>query len=377
MIIFTSICANYGHKARLLAESVRRQIPDAVFYLCLVEREVPAVFREWGCFDHIVLAREIWGGNFDRFIFKHAIVEASTAVKGAFLRWLQLQHPEEDMFLYLDPDCFVYSDFPELREALRRKPAVLCPHLLHPGNIDMELSSTAHGVYNLVFLAVNNSEAARTFVQWWADRLYLFCYDDIQQGIFTDQKWMDLAPCFFDVEIFHHYGYDFAPWGLQGTRVERRDGNWLIQGMPLRFIHYSGFGRVARECMEKWMDESGKGFQTLYTEYERAHAEADRDHISRTPWSYAAYHSGEPVSDSVRQRYRQDWDLMFAVEDPFAQSNAWFERALGNAEKASRPTLINRVRWKAHRAKEVYRDEGGRGVLALVRKKLTGSRATE
>ena len=47
-------------------------------------------------------------------------------------------------------------------------------------------------------------------INWWAERLYLFCYDDIQNGVFTDQKWIDLAPCFFDTYIFKHHGYDFA-----------------------------------------------------------------------------------------------------------------------------------------------------------------------
>ena len=65
----------------------------------------------------------------------------------------------------------------------------------------MELSSTAHGVYNLGFLAVSRSEEALKMLTWWAERLYLYCYDDMANGIFTDQKWIDLAPCFFNVKI--------------------------------------------------------------------------------------------------------------------------------------------------------------------------------
>ena len=37
MIIFTSICANYLHKARCLAESVKTHMPDAQFFVCLTE----------------------------------------------------------------------------------------------------------------------------------------------------------------------------------------------------------------------------------------------------------------------------------------------------------------------------------------------------
>lgn len=366
MIVFTSICANYGHKARVLAQSVHQHIADAQFFLCLTEREVPEALAKDRCFDRIVLSKDMWEGNFDRFIFKHGIVEASTAVKGAFFQWLLREYPQEESFIYLDPDCCVYSDFPELREALKQKPIVLCPHLLHPGNIDMELSSTAHGVYNLGFLAVNNSPEAHKLIDWWAERLYLYCYEDIAHGVFTDQKWMDLAPCFFDVQIMHHYGYDFAPWGLQGTSVGKKNGEWMIQDMPLRFIHFSGFGAVAEMCMSKWMDERGSGFRELYDEYAEAHKKADEDHVSATPWSYASYYSGEPVSRTIREKYRKNWDVMFACEDPFAQSDAFYSEQLKLSEKPQKNGLIGKLKT----AKRVYGQEGIDGVKRAIADKL-------
>ena len=86
MIIFTSICTNYAHKARVLARSIHEWIPDATFVLCLTEREIPAALSADGCFDRILRSCDMWEGNFDRFIFKHDIVEASTAVKGSCFR---------------------------------------------------------------------------------------------------------------------------------------------------------------------------------------------------------------------------------------------------------------------------------------------------
>lgn len=83
MIIFTSICTNYAHKARTLAESVKKNIPDAKFLVCLTEREVPKSM-ECPYFDEVILSKDMWEGNFNRYIYKHAIVEASTSVKGHF-----------------------------------------------------------------------------------------------------------------------------------------------------------------------------------------------------------------------------------------------------------------------------------------------------
>lgn len=341
MIIFTSVCANYIHKARTLAKSVKDHIPDATFIVCLVEREIdPKVYCEY--FDSVVLAKDAWEGNFERFIFKHTIVEASTAVKGQFFRFIYKKYPDEHNFIYLDPDIYVYSDFVELKHLLKEKPIVLCPHLLEPGNIDMELSSTSHGVYNLGFLAVNRSEEAQRFIDWWAERLYLFCYDDILRGIFTDQKWIDLAPCFFDVHIFKHRGYDFAPWSLLNSEITEEDGQYFIKGDPLRFIHFSGYGASIEKCMREWLPEGKHLFRKLYKDYSVIHDSNDADGVSKIPWSYGYYLSGEPVSDEIRKEYRKDYDLMFSLENPFEYSNEYFMRRLNisKIEKIPRKFVI-------------------------------------
>jgi len=362
MIIFTSICANYLHKARTLAKSVKEHIPDASFIICLTETEVLSG-AEYPYFDRVVLAKNAWEGNFNRFIFKHSIVEASTAVKGQFFNYLYREYPQEEKFIYLDPDIFVYSDFIELRDLLETRPIILCPHLLEPGNIDMELSSTAHGVYNLGFLAVNRSEEAQRFIKWWAERLYLYCYDDIINGIFTDQKWIDLAPCFFDVEIFKHRGYDFAPWSLLNCEMTHTNEGYLVKEAPLRFIHYSGYGETARMCMEKWLPAGHHPFKDLYAEYSIIHDNNNADNISKTSWSYGSYTSEEKIKDEIRRGYRKDYDLMFSVENPFEMSNAYFLSQIKGEN-------IGKFRKYLVKSKEVIRNQGFKAFFRKVAKKM-------
>lgn len=363
MIIFTSICANYAHKARTLAKSVKDNIPDAKFIVCLLEKEIdPRVNFRY--FDDIVLAKDAWEGNFSQFIFKHTIVEASTSVKGQFFRYLYKSFPLEEQFIYLDPDIYVYSDFVELRELLETRPIILCPHLLDSGNIDMELSSTAHGVYNLGFLAVNRSNEAKKFIDWWAERLYLFCYDDISNGIFTDQKWIDLAPCFFDVEIFKHRGYDFAPWSLLNSEMNRIGESIYVKEDLLRFIHYSGYGESIEKCIREWLPKDQTIFKELYSEYSTLHDENDHDHISQTPWSYANYESGEKINDTVRWSYRKDYELMFATNNPFSLSNQYFGghvNANGNS---------GNLRVKLIKSKKIIREQGLKVFLKKVKNKI-------
>ncbi|WP_244834519.1 glycosyltransferase [Clostridium sp. BJN0001] len=330
MVICTSICANYLPKALVLAKSVKKYIKDATFVVSLVEREIPKYAKEHKEFDYVVLGKDLGYGNFDRFIFKHSIVEASTAVKGQLFRFLYEKFPDENQFIYLDPDVRVYDDFTELKELLNVRPIIVCPHLLEPGNVDMELSSTAHGVYNLGFLAVNRSEEAQKFINWWAERLHLFCYDDIQKGIFTDQKWIDLAPCFFDVEIFKHKGYDFATWSLMNSDVNVKNNKIYIGNDPLRFIHFSGYDSGTIDwAIDKWLPNKEKNpFVNLYKEYSTELSDAGQAQIGKSLWTYQNYNSGEKISNKIREEYRKDYDLQYSIESPFEYSNEWFQSKL-------------------------------------------------
>lgn len=338
MIYFTSICSNYLPKAMALAESVKRHCKDATFVLCLVEREVPQVARDFPHFDEIILAKDAGWDEFDRFMFRHSIVEASTAVKPQFMRNLLVRFPQNDKFVYLDPDVLAYGDFEELERTLDTASVVVCPHLLRPGNIDMEISSLAHGTYNLGFVAVRRSDNAQRFLDWWAERLFLFCYDDKSRGIFTDQKWIDLAPSFFDVHILKHHGYDFATWSLLGSDLRRTDDGHVVNGDPLRFIHFSGLdsGMIDR-AMGWWLTGDNRAdFETLYREYLgllEAHGQAT---LGKTPWSYANYADGRKISNATRVAYR-DPALWEKIPRPFASSDAEITAATGDKPAANDP----------------------------------------
>lgn len=305
-----------------LAESVKRHCPQARFVLCLVEREVPLVASAFQSFDEIILAKDAGWENFDSFMFRHSIVEASTAVKPRFMQHLMERYPDEAKFVYLDPDVLVYSNLSELELLLDHETIVLCPHLLRPGNIDMEISSLAHGSYNLGFLAVARSQNASDFLAWWAERLFLFCYDDKSRGIFTDQKWIDLAPCFYDVKVLKHHGYDFATWSLLGSDLREEGDGYVVNGDPLRFIHFSGLDSGTIDKAIGWWltDQNKDAFVALYRDYKRLLEKHGQEELGKMPWTYQAYTDGQSIGKKARLAYREPelWELIPA---PFSSSD--------------------------------------------------------
>lgn len=370
MVITTSICSNYLPKARALGRSIKKHIKDATFLVCLTERSIPEFAFEMvreGDIDEIVLSKDLGlGDDFNRFIFKHKIVEASTSVKGMLMKHLYNRYSNEDNFIYLDPDCVVFSDFVELRELLKDRPIVICPHLLQPGHIDMEISSIKYGVYQLGFLALNRSDKALDFLNWWAERLYLYCYDDLINGLFTDQRWIDLAPTFFDVEILKHYGYDFGTWAVKDVSISKKNEMYYINGQPLRFAHFSGYDGGTIDMVLKWWltPLNEKYYKELVFNYSIELENCGQGKYGKTPWTYACYENGEKISDDARIKYRTENKLRWTIDDPYKYSDAELSRMLGVS------IYNNEPKWSIN-IKKAIDILASQGFIALV-KKITG-----
>ncbi len=254
---FTSITTNYIPKARVLGASLKKFQPDFQFHLVLCD-PLPADFDlDAEPFDSVITIADLPIQNRQAWIFEHSIVELCTAVKGAALKKL-LTDFNADAAFYFDPDIVIFSELTSLIKEFDDASILLTPHLSAPeierqAVIDNEICSLAHGIYNLGFLGVKNSDQGNTFAAWWCDRLLNFCYDDKAQGLFTDQRWIDCVPAFFeDHSILREPIYNVATWNLTHREVagSLKDGI-TVNGKPLCFYHFSGFDSGAQEAMLK------------------------------------------------------------------------------------------------------------------------------
>src|ERR1022692_804067 len=202
MHVFTSITANYLPKAAALAHSVKRVHPEAVFHVVLCDQMPVCPDSTTDAFDSIINIKQLPIDNLPSWIFKHRLVELCTAVKGIAFQYIADRLGAERIY-YFDPDILVLGRLDGLEQKLDRNSILLTPHLGAPETdlqaiLDNEICCLRHGVYNLGFLAVRMTGQGRRFIDWWALRLTEYCYDEVSNGLFTDQRWIDLAPAFFD-----------------------------------------------------------------------------------------------------------------------------------------------------------------------------------
>lgn len=202
---FTSATYSYLGRVRVLAKTIREHHPDWVFCLCLCD-QAPRGFDLEGdrdLLDEVVPVTELGIPDLSAWMFRHNIVELSTAVKGKMLCHL-LERPDAESVVYIDPDIALFNPLVDVLDLLKEHPVVLTPHQLAPephqqGIVDNEIGSLKYGIYNLGFMAIANVPEGRRIAQWWRDRLLAYCRDDPENGLFTDQKWCDLIPAFLRI----------------------------------------------------------------------------------------------------------------------------------------------------------------------------------
>ena len=321
--LFTSITANYLPKARVLADSAKRQGLDIRFHVLLCDDYPMAAERDAEPFDSIIDVRELPIPDRESWLFGHTVVEMCTAVKAMGFLEIARRFAAEKIF-YFDPDMVILGGLDGLIERLNLYSILLTPHQTMPERsmdavIDNEIGSLKYGVFNLGFLGVRTSEEGLRFLNWWAERLRYFCHDDIAGGLFTDQRWIDLAPAFFqDIEILREPVYNVATWNLTHRRAAGSlEYGITINDQPLSFYHFSGFDGGAQEIMlKKYADRDSVlfDFRRWYV------AECQRmgqEQLGYLPCRYHSFDNGEPITKAQRILYRSRLDLQRAFPHPF------------------------------------------------------------
>ncbi len=328
--IFTSIATNYLPKARVLARSVKQHHPEATMVLVLTDTKPEAIDWAREPFDRVLTVADLGIPNWKSWLFGMRLVEACTAVKPFALKTLLAETKEP--VIYLDPDMVVFHPLDVVMDALKTHSILLTPHICVPEEtetaiIDNELCTLKHGLYNLGFVAVAPDANGMQYANWWADRCYRWCRDDIPNGMFTDQRWNDFTPIFFDgVKVMKHPGLNVATWNYSHRQIEGSFASgFTVNGEPLYFHHFTGYDSGNHEFMRNRYGKDMPAALELSHWYEKVTVEADADKVSALPWAYGMYENGVAITAQHRNAYATRADLRELFPDPYStQAGASF-----------------------------------------------------
>ena len=264
--VFTICAQNYFGLAKVLQDSLRTFDSDISFYIFIAD--MPDHKSDDCVLSAFTLASEMLGEKkFLEIAFKYNLTEFCTFLKPLCFQYLFKSFNFEKV-IYLDPDIFLFSSIKSLIADLDYHWISLTPHIIEPSlaegpRLDRQLMNT--GSFNLGYLGLRNSEECSSFLRWWNSRLENQCFIDDYEGLFTDQKWLDLVTSIYDasgISILRHPGVNLAPWNFHEREVVIQDNTddlfvrirsshsldesqRVRQIYPLIFIHFSGFSYIS------------------------------------------------------------------------------------------------------------------------------------
>jgi glycosyltransferase involved in cell wall biosynthesis len=325
--VFTVASRNYLHFARVLMKSVREYHPEWQRFLVLADR-VEGAFDPAAEPFEVIEAEALSIPEFRRLAFQYSQLEFNTAVKPWAFEKLFTSF-NLDRILYLDPDILLYRRMIELEDTLaENSKIVLVPHLTDhlpdDGYRPSELDILRAGAHNLGFAALCRSDSVQRLLEWWKERLLKDCRVAFGEGLFVDQKWMDLVPGIYaPYALLRHPGYDVAHWNLSHRPITQgMDGSFLAAGQPLTFFHFSGFSPMQSNVLSKHNDRYtlasvSPETRRLFEDYRSRLFAHGYHETSSLPYAYGAFSDGTPIDESVRFFFRERLLPGGAWRDPF------------------------------------------------------------
>ena len=303
-VIFTIVSRNYAAQAATLMESLAQNEPKARRVVVATDGPIPHLERLAD-----VIPAEAFDIPYHAMSVYYDALELNTAVKPyVFQRFLN--EAGVGSATYLDPDIVVFNPLDRVREGLARAQLVLTPHLTRPligAAMPNDHAILKSGAYNLGFCSARAEAKTRNLVSWWAHRLEFDCRVDLANGLFTDQRWMDLAPGFVDsLDLIREPGLNLAYWNLHGRTLARTSGGWTIDGQPLDFFHFSGFDPARPDILSKHQDRirvaKDSPLADLLSDYAAALHRNGHETSRAIPYAHLKFPSGRAVTAAMRRR---------------------------------------------------------------------------
>jgi len=317
----TIVSLNYLPYARTLCQSFLAFHPEYKFYVLLVDRVPEALDVSQEEFE-LTLVEDLGIPNFEAVAFKYGILELNTNVKPTFLK--MLLGSGLDQVIYFDPDILVCSGLDLIYEALGENGIVITPHCTTPneGGPYSEVLLLGAGVYNLGFIGVSKTAETDRFLSWWEYRCLTLGYDERWAGLFVDQKWINLVPCYFEsVLVLKHQGCNMAYWNLHERMLERTQDAWIVnEDIPLIFFHFSGISIDGGQRISKHTDQfdlvSRPDLAELFTDYRGCLVANGIREMSHFRYAFGYFNNGELINKIQRAAFAANLDR-FGSSNPF------------------------------------------------------------
>lgn len=338
-----TICSGYHlPHARILFTSLQKYHPEAALFLCLADKLQPDEKLKIEGVE-VIPVEELAIENFADFAFRYNAREFSRVVKPFVMQNLIINRGFEEV-VYLDPNIELFAPISPVFDAFAGgADFVITPYITKPA----DAIALKAGIYNLGFIAIKNSLDGISFLYWWGKQLRFQDGYWQNEGIFVDEKSVELLPIFYDnVAILYDPGLNVGYWNLAQRELSKNDEEWTIDGLPLRFFHFEGIDLEAK-------DNLIPALQEIISRYINKLKDFGFDNITNTEYSYGRFNNGIAIADIMRRCYRNVKDCF--LENPF-DSFADYLNKPSLSSISDSPWLITNLMYYFWRERELQQE---------------------
>jgi glycosyltransferase involved in cell wall biosynthesis len=310
----TLITSSYLAHARVLAESIAKHEDGKRLQVLIIDVADGTIDDSREAFDVVrpgdlpLTARE-----FHELAMCHEAPGLLAALKPIVLSALRAQHAPTPV-VYLDPETRLYARAEELARICDEHPVVLVPRRTKAVPDDGQQPSEAElllmGAWSPGCIGVSGGSEA--FLNWWSERVRLTEPSAQSTALRADQRWLDLAPLYFDVQPLRHPGYDIAYWNADQRHLKWSGDGYRADETPLVLFNFSGFDpdrpyllSTHAGALPRVRASEHPAIRRLCTDYAASLLTAGCPDAGAKDYAWAHLADGTPVSQEMRAAVRR------------------------------------------------------------------------
>ena len=122
---------------------------------------------------------------------------------------------------------------------------------------------------------------------------------------------------FDDLAILRHPGYNVATWNLYYRRFAKAGTNFEVDGLPLRFFHFSGFDISTHRLMMQRHAPDNKDLRDLTDWYIERQKDLGQKYASSLVGFYDRFADGSRIPKELRVWFRNNPEVFSRCPAPY------------------------------------------------------------
>lgn len=137
---------------------------------------------------------------------------------------------------YIDADIYFFSSPRPVLDSLGESSVAITPH-----RFSFEYRNhTVYGLFNVAWISYRRCAEGLACLNAYKDDCTAWCYDRLEDGRFSDQKYLDSWPSRYPaLKIINHKGVNLAIWNIHNYVIRFKSNLILIDDDPLVFYHFA------------------------------------------------------------------------------------------------------------------------------------------